>query len=60
MPERQVLEASTLVRPECRPGNDERGRRGGRSELPPRMIGIMIATTCATFVTLSGSYNLFV
>jgi hypothetical protein len=59
MPDAEVLDAAALVRPERLSAKIEAVRETYRSNLPPRTVGIMMATSFATFVTLTGSYRLF-
>ena len=60
MADKQVLEAEALVRPECRPDSRNALHKPAshRSEFPPRMATVMLATTCVTFMSLTGTYSL--
>ncbi|MCL6729925.1 hypothetical protein [Sphingomonas hankyongi] len=60
MADAAIVDATLLVRTECLPENRDAARESRRpgSELLPRVAGMMIATTSATFITLVGGYSL--
>ena len=60
MPDAEVIEAKALVRPECLPHSREPaiGDSARAATLPPGMVAVMLSTTFATFMTLTGSYTL--
>ena len=60
VPEPGVLDAGVLVRAECLPVSREAvgQRRSFSAQLPPGLVRTMMATSMATFVTLTASYQL--